>query len=237
MRRYLPFAIIAAVLLVALGAGFWMLRSTRPQTSTTLPSGADSSSAPTPGSGRATVTLVEFGDYQCPPCGNLHPEIKKIKAEYGERLRFVFHHLPLTSIHKNALAASLAATAAGLQNRFVEMHNLLYENQSAWSEEADPRPIFISYARRIGLDVDRFLRDLGGDKAKSLVASDLQVAQSLGVDSTPTLFINGRLVPNESISGEGLRREINRALGVASAPSRDSFTDLSERTAPRPPRP
>jgi protein-disulfide isomerase len=215
MRRYLPFAIIAAVLLVAAGAGALMFQSARQKTSVTpAPSATPDSPRPS-GMAKGTVLIEEFGDYQCPPCGSLHPEIKKIKAEYGERIRFIFHHFPLTSIHQNALAASLAAASAGLQNRFWEMHDLLYKNQAAWSEEPDPLPIFVDYARQLGLDLDRFVREMNGAQARADVASDIQLAQSLGVNSTPTVFINGRLVSSEDMTPEGLRREIDRMLSLS----------------------
>ncbi len=218
MKRYLPFATIAAVLFLAIGAVALMFYSARRQTSTSSTLGAKSDSPQGGGAASSFVTLVEFGDYQCPPCGTLHPEIKKIKAEYGERVRFVFHHFPLINIHPNALGAALAASAASLQKRFLEMHDLLYKNQAEWSREKDPRPMFIDYARQLGLDVNRFVRDMEGTQARSLVANDIQYAQSVGVDSTPTVYIDGRLIPNESLSLEGLRREINRGLGVTSAP-------------------
>src|SRR5262245_42833226 len=120
MKRYLPFVIIAAVLTVAIGAGILMFRSARPQQPLVTQAPA-SSPAATPGaatSPKAYVTIEEFGDYQCPPCGNLHPTLKTLKDEYGNRIRFVFRHFPLTQIHKHALEASYAAAAAGLQGKF-----------------------------------------------------------------------------------------------------------------------
>lgn len=215
MKRYLPFVIIAAVLVAALGAGMLMFRSTQPQPSTT-PAPATS---PVPTTDVATskgvVTVEEFGDYQCPPCGSLHPVIKTLKGEYGDRIKLVFYHYPLTQVHQHALEAAHAAAAARLQGKFWEMHNLLYEDQSAWSEAGDFRSIAIIYARQIGLDVERFMRDMDSTKAKAIISADVQRANALGVNSTPTIFIDGRMVQNENLTLEKLRQEINQKLAEA----------------------
>jgi len=213
MKRYLPFVIIAAVLAAAIGAGALMFRSAQPQPSTTPAPAISPAASSDAATSKGVVTIEEFGDYQCPPCGALHPVLKTLKSEYGDRIRFVFYHYPLTSIHKHALEASYAAAAAGLQGRFLEMHNLLYENQNVWSEVGDFRPIAINFARQIGLDVQRFTRDMDGLKVMALVSADTQRANSLGVNSTPTVFIDGQLIPHESLTAENLRKEINQKLG------------------------
>ena len=211
MRRYLPFVIIAAALIIALGSVALMLRSAKTDTSTApLPDSSPSSSqvAVMP---RTAVTLEEYGDYQCPPCGSLHPELKKLKSEFGDRIRFAFHHFPLTQIHKHALEASQAAAAAGLQGRFWEMHDLLYQNQSVWSEAPDLRPIVINFARQIGLDVDRFVKDMDGAQVAAIISADVKRGQSLGVNGTPTLFLDGLMV-KENTSIDDLRKYINERL-------------------------
>src|SRR5688572_2806230 len=169
MKRYLPFVIIAAVLVAAVGGGFMMFRSAQPQSPTT----------PTPAGGsvatsKGVVTIDEYGDYQCPPCGALHPIIKTLKGEYGDRIQFAFHHFPLTQLHSHALEASYAAAAAGLQGKFWEMHNLLYEKQSEWSEVGDFRPIVLEFARKIGLDLPRFTRDIDGLQVVTIISEDMQ---------------------------------------------------------------
>jgi protein-disulfide isomerase len=209
MKRYLPFVIIAAVLVAAVGGGFLMFRSAQPQSPAT----------PTPTGGsvavsKGVVTIDEYGDYQCPPCGALHPIIKSLKGEYGDRIQFAFHHFPLTQIHSHALEASYAAAAAGLQGKFWEMHNLLYENQSVWSEVGDFRPIVLDFARKIGLDLQRFTRDIDGIQVMSVVQDDSTRGNLLGVNSTPTVFINGQMVANDNLTAEGLRKEINKRLPV-----------------------
>jgi len=209
MKRYLPFVIIAAVLVAAVSGGFLMFRSFQPQPPPTP--------APTGGSvatSKGAVTIDEYGDYQCPPCGGLHPIIKTLKGEYGDRIQFAFHHFPLTQLHSHAVEASYAAAAAGLQGKFWEMHNMLYENQSLWSEVGDFRPILEDFARRIGLDIQRFAQDMNGLQVATIVSDDATRGSLLGVNSTPTIFINGQMIASENLTAEGLRKEINRRLPV-----------------------
>lgn len=212
MRRYLPFVIIATVLVIALGGGALMFRSAKPQTSITPAPDAGPGAAGGLISPKTAVILEEYGDYQCPPCGSLHPELKKLKSEYGDRVRFVFHHFPLVQIHKHALGASQAAAAAGLQGKFWEMHDLLYQNQSAWSEAQELRPVVTNFARRLGLDVDRFVRDMDGSQVAAALATDVQRGQSLGVNATPTLVLDGQMV-KENTTIDELRKEIDARLG------------------------
>ncbi|MBL8167548.1 MAG: DsbA family protein [Acidobacteria bacterium] len=214
MKRYLPFVIIAAVLLVGLTAGALMLRSNQPEsTSSTAPV-----AKPTVTTGVTTakgvVTIEEFGDYQCPPCGLLHPEMKKIKQEFGDRIRFIFYHLPLVQIHPNAMPAAQAAVAAGVQGKFWEMHNLLYENQKMWAEAPDLRLITVNFARQLGLDTDWFIRDLDGAQVNTTISADMRRASSLGVNGTPTVFVDGQLVETDKMTVDGLRQMISQRLNA-----------------------
>ncbi|HVF27063.1 MAG TPA: thioredoxin domain-containing protein [Pyrinomonadaceae bacterium] len=165
------------------------------------------------GDASAAATIEEFGDFQCPPCGSFHPELKKIEADYGSRLRVVFRHLPLPQIHKNAIAAAQAAEAAGRQGRFWQMHDMLYENQSAWEKAADAPSMFSSYARSLGLDVQRFAGDLNSSDVNNRIRADMLRADSLGVTGTPTLFLNGREITLPSSNAiQYLRGQIDAAL-------------------------
>jgi protein-disulfide isomerase len=215
MKRYLPFVIIAAVLVAAVGAGFLMFRSSQPKPPATSTPAAPGTLAPNALASKGVVTIDEYGDYQCPPCGALHLVLKILKGEYGGRIQIAFHHFPIIQRHNHALEASYAAAAAGLQGKFWEMHNVLYENQSVWSEIGDFRPILINFARQIGLDVPRFTRDMDGLQVVTIVSEDTQRASALGVNATPTVFINGQLIPNENLTVEGLRKEINQRLPVS----------------------
>ena len=211
-RSLAPFVIIGAVLLAALVAGAWYLRSSprAPGTVATGERGADPPHAA--GEASAPVTLEEFGDYQCPPCGLAFPEIEKIEQEYAGRVRFIFRQYPLVRVHQNAMLAAHAAEAAGLQGKFWEMHRELYTNQKEWSNTKDPLPGFETDARRAGVDVERFRRDMGGAQVDARVVADHARAQSVGVESTPTFFVNGRKLNIGANLGRELRAEINRAL-------------------------
>ncbi|PYS46560.1 MAG: disulfide bond formation protein DsbA [Acidobacteria bacterium] len=165
------------------------------------------------GGPNAKVTLDEYGDYQCPPCGALYPELKTLEKDYGDQVRFVFHQFPLQTVHKHAELAAHAAEAAALQGHFWEMHDMLYQNQLSWSVAEDARPVFIQYARMLGLDVDRFTRDLDGYEVKSRVDTDIERGKSLGVQGTPTVFINGRQLKPEVMTDDGLRLALDYMLG------------------------
>jgi len=215
MKRYLPFVIIAVVLVAAVSAGYLMSRSPQPQT-LTLPPPPSSPGATTGAQvSKGAVIIDEFGDYQCPPCGALHPVLRTLKSEYGDRIQFNFHNFPLTQLHNHALEAAYAASAASLQGKFWQMHDLLYDNQSTWSQVGDVRPLLINYAHQVGLDVPRFTRDMDGLQVVTLVSADEQRAIAAGVNSTPTVFINGLMIPNENLTTEALRKEINQRLPVS----------------------
>ncbi|HYX29488.1 MAG TPA: DsbA family protein, partial [Pyrinomonadaceae bacterium] len=158
------------------------------------------------------VVLEEYGDYQCPPCGQLYPQLKEIEKEYGNQVQIVFHHFPLMKIHKNALIAAHAAEAARNQNKFWEMHDLLYRNQKDWSELVDPRPVLVSYAKQLGLNLDRFNSDLESNLIDQKISADIQRGASQGVTGTPTVFLDSHLVKYESTNLDGLRRGINILL-------------------------
>ena len=238
MKRYFPFVIIIAVLLAAIAGAsvlfrsrqagtvrdstpFTVATSSTPAPSTQIPTQAPAQTpvpAPVQASVQAkdlanvSVTVEEYGDYQCPPCGVLYPELKKIEAEYGNRIDFIFHNFPLAKNHKNALAAAQAAEAARLQNRFWQMHDLIYDNQNVWKDQEDPRPTFTKYARALGLDLQRFARDLNGPEVQQRIAEDKQRADSLGIQGTPTVLVEGRQLKPEVTTPEGIRKGIDLML-------------------------
>jgi len=158
------------------------------------------------------VVIEEYGDYQCPPCGQLYPELKQIEAEYRDQVRVVFHHFPLTKMHKNAMAAARAAEAARNQNKFWEMHDRLYVNQKAWAEVADPLPTFLSYARELKLDVGRFQSDMSSNEVDQRILADIQKGAAAGVTGTPTVFLDGNMLRYEATNVEGMRQGINLLL-------------------------
>ena len=138
------------------------------------------------GSPAAPVTLVEYGDYECPYCGNAYPVVKRLQQDLGERLRFVFRNFPLNTVHAHAGVAAQAAEAAAAQGKFWEMHDLLYEHQQDLAD-AD----MVRYALKIGLEVYRFESDLSGETFSRRVSEDFRGGVRSGVNGTPTFFING----------------------------------------------
>jgi formate-nitrite transporter family protein len=165
----------------------------------------------------APVTLEEFGDFQCPPCGLLSGPINQLEQDYRPRLRVIFRHFPLT-LHRHAREAALASEAAGQQGRFWQMHDVLYREQAVWSEAADVRPLFDAYAGMLGLKIDRFKKDMESEEVKRRVAADHLRGTALGVTITPTLFINNRALPNASLSPAVLRAAVEAAINTKSPP-------------------
>ncbi len=134
----------------------------------------------------ATVTLVEYGDYECPYCGAAYPIIKEVQSRMGERLRFVFRNFPITTSHPHAEQAAETAEAAASQGRFWQMHDLLYENQRRLRD-----PDLRDYAERLVLDVERFDRELAEHVHAARVREDFMSGVRSGVNGTPTFYING----------------------------------------------
>jgi protein-disulfide isomerase len=220
MKRYLPFVIVIGVALTTLGSGTLIYCAKRQQLknipeSESVLAKTNTDSAHIRGNPEAPVTLEEFGDFQCPPCGKFSEFVEELLKEYNSRLRLVFRNFPLSG-HEHAREAALAAEAAGLQGKFWEMHDTLYREQETWTKAPNVRELFESYAGTIGLDVAQFKKDMDGDKARERVDSDRALADFLGVKATPTLFINNRPVDPKDKNPEGVRAAINAALNEKS---------------------
>jgi protein-disulfide isomerase len=228
MKKILPFIIILLVLGVALVSA-WALKKRSSGTVTPITNNPNS---PPPANRNETVVtgvagaepphilgpnsapakLEEFGDFECPPCGALHPILVQMHKEFGDKLQITFREFPLAPAHQHAIAAASAAEAAGLQGKFWEMHDLLYENQKAWHEAFDVRPIFEGFAKQIGLDMNRYQNDLNSDQVAERILNDGKRGHSMGVKGTPTVFLNGREVPFDSLPSDKLRVLINLEL-------------------------
>jgi protein-disulfide isomerase len=236
MKRILPFVMIAIVLGAGLLTARYLQRSSSESSSTPLPAAAaspstssassassEASSQKEPGAQpphaqgnpNAPITLEEFGDFECPPCGMLHPILKQLEAEYGPaKVRVIFREFPLVPTHAHALAAARSAEAAALQGKFWEMHDLIYERQKDWHEAFDVRQIFEGYAKQIGLDVEQFRRDIASEVVERRIFLDGKRAHALGVTGTPTVFLNGREIPFESLEPPKLKALINAELAA-----------------------
>ncbi len=161
------------------------------------------------------VTLIEYGDFQCPGCGGLHPNLKPVVEANKENITFIFRNFPLSSIHPNALAAASAAEAAGLQDKYWEMHDLLFENQNEWSEtKLDERTkVFEGYAEGLGLDIKKFREDIESKQVSQKIKRDQALGKKAGAESTPTLILNGKKLTQDQFSSKAaLEKTIVNAI-------------------------
>ena len=149
------------------------------------------------------IRIVEFGDFQCPSCGGAAPNVNTLMDEYGDRVGLVFRNFPLTTIHPNARAASATAEAAGLQGKYWEMHDLLYERQGDWSnQDATKRTeTFNQYAEEVGLDIEKFKTDVASANVGKKISFDQALGKREGVSATPTFYLNGEKLDEETSSG------------------------------------
>ena len=154
----------------------------------------------------ARVTLVEYGDFECPFCGAAYPELQRVLRELGPKVRFVFRHFPLVEEHPHAPRAAEAAEAAAAQGKFRQMHDLLYQHQAALEDED-----LVGYARELGIDADRVMRELADHTYAARVRDDFLSGVRSGVSGTPRFFINGR--PHEEPGdAKTLGAAVRRAL-------------------------
>ena len=226
--------IIGAVALIVILVAFFYLQSSKTPTATNanrttantprvsaIPSNAPVGAQPPnmKGGQNATVTIEEFADFQCPTCASVYTVMNQVHAAYGSRIKFIFRNFPL-QMHRNGYDASVAAEAAYLQdqNKFWEMQNQLFTNQTAWANQADPRATFRGYAEKIGLDVVRWENDVIGLAAKTRVNLDMERGRALNITGTPTVYINGQ--PHTVFTLEALRQAIDAEL--AKAPAQNS---------------
>lgn len=249
--------IIIGVVLIAVIAGFWWLYSSgnnrtpssnrtnvnrpanQPQQQNT-PVATSVPGAQPPhfkGSQTAPIVIEEFADFQCPTCAQVHPMMNEVTSAFGSRVKFVFRHYPLTQMHKNAFDAAVAAEAAGLQGKFWDMQNLIFQNQKSWSNAPNATAMFENYAQTIGLNLEQYKEDVAGMRARQRVEADLQRARALNLDSTPTILINGRPVPPDMMSVDAMKQIISAELAkipesgqtqTATAPAQTGGNKASE---------
>lgn len=163
--------------------------------------------------GKGAVTVVEFGDFQCPSCAQALPVTKQIKEEYGDKITFVFRNFPL-AMHKNAEAASQAAESAGSQGRFWEMHDKLFLGQAEWAELGNPDDVFVRYASELGIDGEKLRKDLEQKTYKDTIEEDKADGTALQVAGTPTFFVDGQRAAK--FDYETLKTMIDEALAKQS---------------------
>ncbi len=233
----MPLLIIGLVFVAAIIGAIYLYNSGSGSSSSSTASGNSTAARPTPnmanapagapigvnmlGSQTAAVTVEEFADYQCGGCAAVHPVMKELASAYaGNRnFRFIYRHYPLAiPAHDKSYEASVATEAAGLQGKFWQMQDQLFRNQAAWTANPNYRQIWSEYASNLGMDVQRFQADLAGIQTKNRVDADIQRGRALNVSSTPSVFVNGKLVPFSELNIASLRRIVDAEIAsVASA--------------------
>lgn len=252
-RSNTPLLIIGLVLVVALLGGWWFYSSSRsrstsntvtnsnsgikPKGGTSIPADAPPGAQPPnqQGSGSAVVTLEEFADFQCPQCAKQHPTINEIKSMYGTRIKFIFREFPLDiKAHDKSYDAAVAAEAAGMQGKFWEMQNMLFSNQKAWTDNDNFRQMWKDYAQKIGLDIPKWENDIAGLGAKTRVNADKERGKVIGINSTPSLYVNGNLVGIEDMNVDTLKSMIDAELAKAAAPQGQPASNAAANGNPAP---
>ena len=164
------------------------------------------------------VILIEYGDFQCPPCANAYPVVKSITELYKDQMQFVFRNFPITEVHPNAKAAAGTAEAAGLQDKYWQMHDKIYETQTDWSELSitDRGKFFENLAKEIGLDINKFNTDLSSKSVSEKINYDTALGKKAGVDATPTFYLNGKKLTSADYGSEAKFKDtINAELKKA----------------------
>ena len=172
------------------------------------------------GKGQKGVTLVEYGDFQCPVCEAYEPVVEQVRSTYTDQIFFQFRNLPLPSVHPNAFAAARAAEAAGLQNKYFPMHDMLYEsaNWQRWTTSSSPVNFFGDYAKQLGLNVDQFKADYASDKVNDSINADIRefkkTNQQMG---TPTFFLDGEYQANSKLADQNGRPQFEKFKTIIDA--------------------
>ena len=172
------------------------------------------------GKADSKVVLIEYGDFQCPTCGTTHPIIKPLTEKYKDQITFVFRNFPITNAHPNARAAAAAVESAGLQGKYWDMHNKLFESQQAWSglSPNDRGGYFTNAAKDLGLDIDKFNTDIASANVTRKISFDQALGKKDNVSGTPTVFLNGQNVElnvlTDSTKLEDLLKDEMKKQGV-----------------------
>lgn len=185
-----------ATIILVVGAVVLLSGSSKPSTSSQQPQKVDEKLLVRPDSHKistdsAKVSVVEFADFQCPACGVAYPITKKVLEDYKGKINYVFRHFPLPQ-HQNGMKAAIATEAAGEQGKFWEMYDVLFSKQDEWSPLQDPSEQFVNYAKDLGLNTDKFKQDLTGNKYAARIKEDQDDGFAVGIDATPTFFVDGQ---------------------------------------------
>jgi protein-disulfide isomerase len=194
-----PLVVIISAVLVAGGIAIFMSRQGSSASEASAGSSAAGQSTRVRGAADAKITLVEYGDYQCPTCGQYHPILQELLNRYPGKVKLEYHHFPLVQVHSNAMQAALAAEAAGDQGKFWEMHDLLFEYQRLWGDLRQPNPnpeaVFLQFALQLGLDSNKFMQSMRSPETRERVLADVRRGNPV-VKGTPTFVLDGQVLPN-----------------------------------------
>jgi protein-disulfide isomerase len=207
-------AVVAAIMVIFVGIVVVNNRNKDDSSSGAKNNSSASATNHAKGDNAKNVTLVEYGDFQCPVCSVYEPTIQEVVKKYEKDIKFQFRHFPLQQIHANAFAASRAAEAASKQGKFWEMHDQLYLNQNAWSSAGDPVSTFTQYAKTIGISPEQFKTDFNSKAVNDAVNADIAAGNKLKVSGTPTFYLNGKEL------------ELKELVGSDNSPSVDKFSKL-----------
>lgn len=181
------------------------------------------------GKGQKGVTLLEYGDFQCPACEAYEPTVEQVRTKYENDIYFQFRNFPLTNLHPNAYAAARAAEAAALQGKFWQMHDLLYQqsNWQQWTQSNNAPDFFNQYAQQLGLDVNKFKEDFASDAVNGTVSADLAEANKLNLTGTPSFFLDGKKLDNVQPSLDAFTKLIDAEI-AKKAPSTSTNSTQSQ---------
>lgn len=210
-RRFISILVVIALIF----AGFLVFN----QKNSTSGTGGNSSASSKPsnhviGEGKKHVTLIEYGDYQCPACGQYYPIVKQVQLKYNSDIVFQFRNFPLESLHPNARAGARAAEAAGMQGKYWEMHDKLYETQQQWAQLSDVKTAFESIASQLGLNMTKFRTDYASDTVNSTINADIGEGQKIGANSTPTFVLDGKKIDQNPRSLDEFYKLIDEEIAV-----------------------
>jgi len=180
-----PWVVIGIIVVVLFGGSFWYAGSTADKNNEGI-----TFEPHIKGNPEASVELVEYSDFQCPACATFQPVLEDVLSQFGDSIKFEYKHFPLP-IHPLAEPAARAAEAAGQQGKFFEFHDMLFANQTSWSNSVNPAIQFVQYAEKLELDIETFKRHLNSSMVRERVKEGLTEARGLGLTGTPTFFLNG----------------------------------------------
>lgn len=175
------------------------------------------------GNTSSKVTLVEYGDYECPVCGSYYPVVKQVAAKYNTQIAFQFRNLPLSQVHQFAFASARAAEAASLQGKFWEMHDALYEGQTTWAQSQNPNTYFTQYAQQLGLDMTKYQQDFASSAVNDTINADISAFKATGnQEATPTFFLNGKKLEPTQLTDSNHLPQLDKFSALIDAALKDA---------------